>query len=219
MSLRSLLPESVERYVAETITVETPLQRRLRAETSTLSGAQMQIGADQGAFMAMLVKLIGARDCLEIGTYTGYSALAIAAALPDDGRLICCDVSEEWTAVARRYWEDAGVAHKVTLRLQRAGKTLDELLADGLAGQFDFAFIDADKSGYESYYERCLKLLRSGGLIALDNMLWSGEVAQPKTGDADTEALKALNVKIRDDSRVDAALLTVGDGLMLARKR
>ncbi len=216
---RSLLPDAVERYVTQDIARETDTQKKLRAETARLPQAGMQIGADQGAFLALLVRTIGARKAIEIGTFTGYSALAVAAALPADGRLFCCDVSEEWTTIARRYWKEAGLAERIELRLAPALKTLAELRAEHGAGAFDFVFIDADKSSYDAYYEACLGLIQTGGLIALDNMLWSGSVADPNVHDTDTDALRALNAKIRDDRRVDACLLTVGDGLMLARKR
>lgn len=216
---RSLLPDKVERYVTKDLARETALQKRLRDETARLPQAGMQIGADQGALLALLVHAIGAKNALEIGTFTGYSALAVAMALPEDGKLICCDVSEEWTAIARRYWKEAGVASRIDLRLAPALETLRGLRAERGAGSFDFAFIDADKPAYDAYYEACLELMRSGGLIALDNMLWSGDVADPKKRDAHTAALRTLNAKIRDDARVDCCLLTVGDGVMLARKR
>ncbi|HXH03364.1 MAG TPA: class I SAM-dependent methyltransferase [Candidatus Competibacteraceae bacterium] len=219
MIKRTLLPDAVERYVSELITRETPLQQRLRAETARLPQAQMQIGPDQGALLALLVRLIGARRALEIGTFTGYSALAIAAALPADGRLITCDISTAWTRIARRYWAAAGLSGRIELRLGPAAQTLAALLRNGAAESFDFAFIDADKTGYDGYYEACLQLLRPGGLIALDNMLWNGAVADPAVTDPDTATLRALNLKIRDDPRVEACLLTVGDGVMLARKR
>jgi predicted O-methyltransferase YrrM len=219
MALRSLLPETVEKYVSTVATRETELQRRLRAETATLSGAGMQIGADEGALLALLVRLIGARRALEIGTYTGYSALAVAMALPADGLLTCCDISDEWTQVARRYWREAGLATRIELELAPAAKTLRELIRDPGAGTFDFAFIDADKEGYDGYYENCLILLRAGGLMAFDNTLWSGRVADAAQDDADTVALRNLNAKVRDDARVDSCLLTVGDGVLLARKR
>src|SRR5690242_1836372 len=165
MPLRSLLPEAVENYVSAIITRETDLQRRLRKETATMSGAGMQIGADQGALLALLVRLIGARRALEIGTYTGYSSLAVATALPPGGKLVCCDVNDEWTQVARRYWREAGLADRIELRLAPAADTLRDLLRDPGPVTFDFAFIDADKDGYDGYYEQCLKLLRSGGLM------------------------------------------------------
>jgi len=216
---RSLLPEDVERYVREQITVLTPLQRRLRTDTAKLPNGGMQISADQGALLALLVRVVGARRAIEIGTFTGYSALAIASALPGDGKLVCCDISKEWTDVARRYWAEAGVEQRIDLRLAPALDTLRRLSSEPGAGTFDFAFIDADKTNYDAYYEACLRLVRPGGLIALDNMLWGGEVADPAARDADTEALRALNLKIRDDARVDACLLTVGDGVMVARRR
>jgi predicted O-methyltransferase YrrM len=219
MPLRSLLPEAVERYVSEEMTREGAVARRLRAETATLDQASMQIGADQAALLALLIRLTGARRAIEVGTFTGMSALAMAGALPADGRLVCCDVSEEWTAIARRHWELAGVGGKIELRLGPAGETLAELVRQGESGSFDFAFIDADKLRYDAYYEGCLALTRPGGLIALDNMLWSGAVADPATRDPETTALRTLNKKIRDDSLVDACLLTVGDGVLLAHKK
>ena len=219
MSLRSLLPEAVENYVSAVATRETALQKRLREETATMPGAGMQIGADEGALLALLVRLIGAQRTLEIGTYTGYSALAVAMALPANGKLICCDINAEWTQVARRYWREAGLAGKIDLRLAPAADTLQDLLRDPGQSSFDFAFIDADKDGYDGYYEACLTLVRDGGLMAVDNTLWSGRVADPSYNDKDTVALRALNAKNRDDPRVDACLLTVGDGVLLARKR
>jgi predicted O-methyltransferase YrrM len=216
---RSLLPEAVERYVSQDIARETPVQKKLRAETARLPQGGMQIGADQGALLALLARTVGAGRAVEIGTFTGYSALAVAAVLPADGKLYCCDKSEEWTAVARRYWKEAGLDGRIELRLGPALETLADLRAEFGPGSFDFAFIDADKSAYDTYYEACLALLRTGGLVALDNMLWSGEVANRAVRDADTSALRKLNAKIRDDARVDCCLLTVGDGVMLARKR
>jgi predicted O-methyltransferase YrrM len=218
MANRSFLPAAVDNYLQAIAMRETPAQRRLRTETSLLPEGGMQIGADQGAMLAFLVRLIGARTAIEIGTFTGYSALCIASALPVDGRLTCCDVSDDWTRIARRHWADAGVADRIHLRLQPAQATLAELLRDGGAGKFDFAFIDADKTGYDAYYEGSLLLLRSDGLIAIDNMLWGGAVADAADVSDDTVALRALNEKIRDDPRVDACLLSVGDGVMLARK-
>jgi predicted O-methyltransferase YrrM len=215
---RSLLPDSIEQYVDDFVTVETEVQQRLRAETSVLPKAGMQIGADQGAFMALLVRLIGARRALEIGTFTGYSAMAVAAALPPGGRLITCDVSEEWTAIARRYWREAGLSDTIELRLGDARGTLAALRIEAGDSSFDFAFIDADKPGYDGYYEACLHLVRPGGLILIDNVLWSGKVADPEILDPDTVALRALNAKIREDSRVEACLVAIGDGVMVARK-
>ncbi len=216
---RTLLPDAVEDYVSVEMTQETAAERALRAETATLPDAVMQIGADQGAFMALLVRLIGARRCLEIGTYTGYSALAVAEALGRDGTLITCDVSEEWTQIAQRYWRQAGVADRITLELGPARDTLDRLIRDGGRGTFDFAFIDADKTGYDDYYERCLVLVRTNGLIALDNALQDGKVVDPANHEANTEAIRALNAKVREDLRVESCLVTIGDGLLLARKR
>ena len=219
MGKGSLVPDAVERYVSETITKETPLQRRLRAETAKLPGAQMQIGPDQGALMALLIRLTGARRALEIGVFTGYSSLAVASALPDDGKLIACDVSEEWTRIARSYWEEAGVSGKIELRLGPALETLAALLRERGRESFDFAFIDADKENNDAYYEACLRLVRPGGLIAVDNAIWGGRVADAAVIDAETQAIRALNLKMRDDPRVEAVFLTVGDGVMLARKR
>ncbi|WP_340119838.1 class I SAM-dependent methyltransferase [Pelagibius sp. 7325] len=220
MSRRSIeMTDALYAYLLENSLRETDLLRRLREETAGLPGAGMQIAPEQGQFMALLAELIGARHCLEIGTFTGYSALAVALALPPDGRLIACDVNEKTTAVARRYWQEAGVAGKIDLRLAPALETLDTLLAEGAAGRFDFAFIDADKSNYEAYYERCLELLRDGGLIAVDNVLWGGAVTNPAPGDSDTRAIRALNAKIASDQRVSCSMLPLGDGLTLVRKR
>ncbi len=198
---------------------EPAVLRRLREETAALPAANMQIAPEQGQFMALLVELIGARRTLEVGTFTGYSALVVALALPADGRVIACDVSEPYTAIARRYWAEAGVADKIELRLAPALETLDGLLAEGAAGGFDFIFIDADKGSYDTYYERALALLRPGGLIAVDNVLWSGAVADKSRQDADTRAIRALNAKLLGDRRVAISLVPIGDGLMLARKR
>jgi O-methyltransferase len=215
---RSLLPDAVDSYLHNVAHAETPLQRRLREETAKLPMGLMQIGADQGALLALLVRLVGARRALEIGTFTGYSALAVAAALPADGRLVCCDISDEWTRIARRYWNEAGVAERIDLRLAPAADTLRALLRDPGPGCFDFAFIDADKTGYDDYYEACMTLLRPGGLMAVDNTLWSGAVADPAKTDADTTALRALNLKARDDPRVTSCLVSIGDGVLLALK-
>lgn len=198
---------------------EHALLRRLRDETASHPRANMQISPDQGRFMQWLVATMGARRCLEVGTFTGYSSLAVALALPDDGTITCCDVNEEYTAIARRYWAEAGVADKVELRLAPALETLDALLEEGRAGSFDFAFIDADKTSYDGYYERCLKLLRPGGVIAFDNVLWGGRVADAAVDDEDTVALRALNDKLHGDARVDVSTLTIADGLTLARRR
>ncbi|MEP7028587.1 MAG: class I SAM-dependent methyltransferase [Candidatus Eisenbacteria bacterium] len=214
---RSLVPEPVDQYLSRTMIKETPVQKKLRAETSTMAEAGMQIGADQGALFAILVRAIGAKQAIEIGTFTGYSALAVAAALPEGGRLVACDVSEEWTSIGKKHWEAAGVAHKIDLRIAPATETIAQLLADGGAGTFDFAFIDADKPGYDAYYEGCLQLIRQNGLIAIDNVLWSGKVADESVTDESTAALRKLNAKVADDARVEACLLTVGDGVMLVR--
>ena len=219
MSHRFLqIDETLYRYVMEHSVREHPAQAALREATRTHPHSGMQIGPEQGQFMALLVKLIGAKRAIEVGVFTGYSALCVALALPDDGRLLACDISKEYTAIGRPHWEAAGVAHKIDLQLAPALVTLDAQLAAGGAGQFDFAFIDADKTGYDAYYERCLKLLRPGGLIAIDNVLWGGSVARPAK-DADTAALQALNTKVHADARVDMVLLPIGDGVTLARKR
>ncbi len=211
-------------YILANSLREPEVLRRLREETAGLPGADMQIGPEQGQFMALLVELIGARRTLEIGTFTGYSALVVALALPPEGRVVACDVSEEYTAVARRYWAEAGVADKIELHLAPALETLDRLLApdqtgDSQAASFDFAFIDADKANYDAYYERALALLRPGGLVAIDNVLWNGKVADEAPADPDTRAIQALNAKLKDDSRVTISLLPLGDGLTLAKKR
>lgn len=193
--------------------------RRLREETAAMSQSNMQIAPEQGQFMALLVQLLGAKKTLEVGVFTGYSSLAVALALPPDGRVVACDVSEEWTQIARRYWREAGVADKIDLRLAPALDTLDQLLGEGQAGSFDFAFIDADKGNYDAYYERTLELVRAGGLICIDNVLWSGRVADPQATDEDTAAIRALNLKLRGDERVTLSLVPVADGLTLALKR
>jgi caffeoyl-CoA O-methyltransferase len=213
------LDDALYRYVLDVSVREPDVMRRLREETAGLPKANMQIGPDQGQFMALLVELLGAERTIEIGTFTGYSALAVARALPDHGRLIACDVSEEWTAIARRYWKEAGQDHKIDLRLGPAIDMLDRLLADGLDGVFDFAFIDADKESYGAYFERCLALVRVGGLIAVDNTLWDGKVADDTVTDDDTEAIRAFNRGRADDDRVSLSLVPIGDGLTLARKR
>jgi predicted O-methyltransferase YrrM len=219
MAHRSLLTEALDRYLGTVVVHETPVQKRLRAETSKLPEGGMQIGADQGVFLAFLARLIGARRAIEVGTFTGYSALSVASALPPDGRLVCCDVNEEWASIARRYWAEAGVADRIELRLAPARDTLAQLKKRDGAGSYDFAFIDADKTGYDAYYEACVELLRVGGLIAIDNVLWGGTVADPSDTSADTVALRAITAKIRDDPRVDSCLVSLGDGVMLARKK
>ncbi len=220
MTARTLpLDDRLQRYVVAHGARETALQRELRRVTQRMPRASMQIGAVQGALLQVLVRVMGARRCLEIGTFTGYSALAVALALPKDGRIVCCDVSEEWTTIARRYWKKAGVAGKIDLRIAPALETLDALLKQGKAGKFDFAFIDADKANYANYYARCLKLVRRGGLIAVDNTLWGGSVVDPRNKTVDTRAIRAFNRKLLRDRRVDIALVPVGDGLSLALKR
>jgi len=198
---------------------EPDVLERLRAETARDPMARMQSAPEQGQFMALLVQLSGASKCLEIGVFTGYSALWVALALPDDGRVVACDTSEKWTAIARRYWEEAGVAGRIRLHLAPAMETLDRLLDDGEAGSFDFAFIDADKGNYRNYYERSLQLLRPGGLIVIDNTLWSGDVADPSMQDVDTVAIRQLNEFIHQDTRVELSLLPVADGLTLVLKK
>jgi O-methyltransferase len=218
MVKRSLLPDAVENYVAQVVTRESAIQQRLRRETEKLPNAGMQLGPDQAAFLAWLTQLIGARHALEIGTFTGLSALTVAMALPSDGKLVTCDVSLEWTSVAQNYWEQAGVAAKIDLRIGPAAETLERLTVEFGRGSFDFAFIDADKTAYDLYYEACLGLVRSGGVLALDNVLRGGDVADKRKRDAGTAAIRALNEKIRDDSRVSAVLLTLGDGVTVAHK-
>ncbi len=220
MSSKSLgLSDSLYDYLLTVSLREAPVLAELRAETQHLPAAQMQISPEQGQFMALLVELIGARRAIEVGVFTGYSAACVAAALPAEGRLVACDLSEEYTAIARRYWQRAGLAERIDLRLGPAVQTLDQLLAEGTSGSFDFAFIDADKENYVGYYERCLQLLRPGGLIAVDNALWGGGVAQPDNQSPSTEAIRALNRHVGADQRVSCSLVPVGDGLFLARKR
>ncbi len=211
-------PKLYEYIVAHSVR-ESDVLRRLRAETATRPNAVMQISADQGQFFTMLMHALGARRTLEIGVFAGYSSLVVALALPADGKLLACDVSEEYTSVARRYWQEAGVAHKIDLRLAPAADTLNALLRDGQENTFDFAFIDADKTGYAEYFELCLKLVRPGGMIALDNMLRTGKVIDPDEKDADTVAIRELNEKLADDRRVVVSLLPIADGVTLAVKR
>jgi len=221
MSRRTLsLDDRLYDYVLDVSLREQPELAALREATRTHPRAAMQISPEQGQLMALLVRLANARRTIEIGVFTGYSALAVALALPKDGQVLACDISEEFTAVGKPYWERAGVAQKIELVIAPAVQTLDARLAAGAGGTYDFAFIDADKAGYAAYYERCLALLRTGGLIAIDNVLWSGRVAAPAAaGDADTAALQALNRQLHGDERVDLSLLPIGDGLTLARKR
>ena len=220
MSNRSIgLAEDLHAYLLSVGVREPEVLRALREETAELPRASMQIAPEEGAALAMLVRLMGARRILEVGTFTGYSSTAMALALPAGGQIVCCDVSEEWTDIARRAWTRAGVADRVELHLRPALDTLDDLLAADQAGTFDLAFIDADKGNYGAYYERALRLVRRGGLIAIDNVLWSGRVADPSVTDDDTEAIRELNALIATDDRVDVAMLPIADGLMLARIR
>ena len=213
------LGDKLQRYLIEHNLREPQVLARLRQVTASLPQAGMQIAPEQGQFMQLLVRLLGARRCLEVGTFTGYSALAVALALPGDGELIACDVSVEWTQVARQYWHEAGVDGRIDLRLAPALETLEGLLDAGRGSTFDFAFIDADKGNYVAYYERVIELLRPGGLLAVDNALWDGRVADPGENDADTNAIRALNDRVHRDERVDASLVPIGDGLLLARTR
>lgn len=217
--VHTVITDELAGYMRKVSVREPDVMRRLREETAPLPMARMQITPEQGQFMGMLVRLLGAVKTLEIGVFTGYSSLAVALAMPEQGRIIACDISEEWTAIGQKYWNEAGVAHKIDLRLGPALKTLDALLADGQQSAFDFAFIDADKENYDKYYERSLKLLRSGGLIAIDNVLWHGKVIDPSVTDADTTAIRRLNEKLHGDNRVDLSMLPVGDGVTLARKK
>ena len=198
---------------------EPDILASLREETAKHPMVQMQIAPEQGQFMELLVQLMGAKKTIEIGVFTGYSSLCVALALPPNGQIIACDVSEEYTAIARRYWEAAGVANKISLQLGPAINTLDKLIAEGQAGTFDFAFIDADKENYEAYFERSLQLVRNGGLIVIDNVLWSGRVADPQVQDASTTALRSFNDKLRNDPRVTLSVVPIADGLTLALKR
>ena len=210
--------EALMTYLSAQGAREVPAQTRCREETAKMPMAMMQIAPEQGAFLQVMAKLTNAKRYVEIGTFTGYSALSVALAMPAAGKLVCLDVSKEYTDKARGYWQEAGVAQKIDLRLGPGLDALDAMIANG-EGPIDLAFIDADKPNYDGYYERVLKLLRPGGLVALDNMLWSGAVADPKETDEQTSALRALNAKIQGDARVDMALATVGDGVMLAVKR
>jgi caffeoyl-CoA O-methyltransferase len=220
MSSRTIqMTDRLYDYLLKVSLREPPLLAELRAETAKLPMAGMQISPEQGQFMALLAELIGARRAIEVGTFTGYSSLCVAQALPSDGKLIACDISEEFTSVARRYWAKAGMTGRIELRLAPALDTLKSLLAGGGAGSFDFAFIDADKTQYDAYYEAILKLLRPGGLVTIDNVLWSGAVADGRKRDADTVALRALNEKLKTDKRISLSMLPIGDGLTLARKR
>lgn len=220
MSTRTIsMTDNLHEYLLSVTPPITDVMRRLREETAKLPMGMMQISIEQGALMKLLIELIGAKKTLEVGVFTGYSSLVVAQALPADGKIIACDVSEEWTSIARRYWQEAGVANKIDLRLGPAAEKLQALIDDGQSGTFDFAFIDADKSNYERYYELSLKLLRKGGLLSIDNTLWGGRVADPSVTDADTETIRAISRKLVSDDRVTACLVPVGDGYSLAVKR
>jgi predicted O-methyltransferase YrrM len=220
MTARTLnLDDSLYQYLLDVSLRETPLLKRLRDETQALPMARWQVAPEQGQFLALLVKLTGARRLLEIGTFTGYSALCMAAALPDDGSMICCDIPGDYNATARRYWREAGLAERIDLRLAPALETLAELERQGQGGQFDLVFIDADKANYPTYLEHALRLLRVGGLAVFDNTLWSGRVLEERPLSADTRAIQALNRALKDDSRLDLSMLPLGDGLTLCRKR
>ncbi|HWA49457.1 MAG TPA: class I SAM-dependent methyltransferase [Dongiaceae bacterium] len=206
-------------FIDDQMSRETAEQQALRKETRKLSNSGMMSRPESDAFLQFLIRLIGARRVIEVGTFTGSGSLAMALALPEDGKVIACDVSTDWTSVGRKHWEKAGVARKIDLRIAPAADTLNALIKDGQAGKFDMAFIDANKTGYDTYYEACLKLVRTGGLLVLDNMLWGGEVADASVHDEDTDALRALNLKVHKDTRVDFCLLSADDGILLARKR
>ena len=220
MSRSSLrIDDALEAYLTKLLPEEPAVLARLREETSRLEAASMQIGRDQGRFMTVLLGCLGAQRTIEVGVFTGYSTLITALALPNTGRIVACDINREWTDIALRYWREAGVADKIDLRIGPAADTLDAMLAGGKGESYDFAFIDADKPGYDGYYERCLALLRPGGVIAIDNALWGGSVANSAENSEDTLAIRALNEKISRDPRVEAYLAPVGDGVHLAWKR
>ena len=219
MSRYSKFIESgIAEYISRHTSAEPELARQLREQTAQMTQANMQISAEQGQLLQLLVRLMGARRCLEIGVFTGYSSLLTALALPDDGRIVACDINKQWTDIARGWWRRAEVADKIDLRLQPASATLQQLLAAGEAGSYDFAFIDADKIGYDDYYELCLQLLRSGGLLMLDNVLWSGRVVLESARDEDTAALQQLNAKLAVDHRVQTVMLAMADGISLLLK-
>ena len=220
MSRKTLpLDDRLSDYLLGVGVREPELARALREETAGRPESNMQIAPEQGQFLDFLIRALGVRRAIEVGVYTGYSALITALALPADGELIACDINPEWTAIGQRYWRQAGVADRIRLHLRPAQDTLNALIGAGESGRFDFAFIDADKEGYPDYFEACLKLMRPGGVIAVDNTLWSGHVANPAVQDADTAALRAFNATRHADSRVDLCLLPVADGLTLLRKR
>jgi predicted O-methyltransferase YrrM len=213
------MSDELHAYLLEVGVREPEVLRRLREETNALPQHDMQIAPEQGAFMTMLVSLVGARRCIEVGTFTGYSSTAVALGLPADGSLLCCDVSTEWTDVARRYWAEAGVDDKIELRIGPAVETLDDLIAAGDRDSYDFAFVDADKGGYGAYYDRLLQLVRPGGVIAFDNVLYGGDVLRPDSDDENLATVQRLNRTLATDDRVDISMLPLADGLTLARKR
>lgn len=220
MTKQSLqLTDDLYQYLLQVSLRESSVQRQLREETAQLPQAQMQVAPEQGQFMGLLARLINARKAIEVGVFTGYSSLCFALAIPDDGRLIACDISKKWTNIARRYWQEAGVDHKIELRLGPALATLDALLAEGEQGSFDLAFIDADKENYRHYYERALRLIRPGGLILFDNTLWGGHVAVPSIQDVDTNAIRELNAFLKTDDRIWLSLIPIADGLTMAIKK
>lgn len=213
------LADDLYDYMVQTTVRDDDILRRLREETLQTGWGMMQIAPDQGQFMALLTRLVGARQALEVGVFTGYSSLCVARALGEGGSLVALDVSEEWTAIARRYWAEAGVAERIDLRLAPAVESLERLIMEGRSGSFDIAFIDADKENYDTYYERALVLVRQGGLILIDNVLWGGAVIDDSDQSADTLAIRAINEKVGTDDRVDMAMVPTGDGLTIARKR
>jgi predicted O-methyltransferase YrrM len=219
VSVKSIgLPDDLHQYLVRVGTREPEVLRRLREFTASLPDPDLQIAPEQGAFMAWLVRLAGARRCLELGTFTGYSALAVTLALPPDGTMLCCDINEEWTRIARRFWAEAGVSDRIELRLGPALSTLDALLADGRAGGFDFAFVDADKSEYPAYYDRLIDLVQRGGIMLWDNVLWGGEVIRPEADDRGVRGIRELNDRLVADERVEIAMLPLADGVTLVRK-
>ena len=219
MSNRTLaISESIYQYLCDHSLREDPILKELRDHTYDMEERAMQIAPEQGQFMQMLIKLIGAKNTIEVGVFTGYSSLAIALVLPEDGRIVACDVNPQYTSVAEKFWVSAGVREKIDLRIGPARNTLSELISDGLTGTFDFAFIDADKINYDHYYELCLQLIRPGGLITVDNVLWGGATADDSINDTDTTSIRALNDKLHRDERIDLSLVPIGDGLTLAMK-
>ena len=220
MSNRSIgLSEELNDYLLSVSLREDDVMRRLREETMEHPQGNMQTAPEQAQFMALLVQLMGARRTLEVGVFTGYSSLAVAQVLPEDGQIVACDISKEYTDVAQRYWKEAGVSDKIDLRLGPAVESLNELITSGETGRFDFAFIDADKESYDAYYERALQLVRPGGVVAIDNMFRGGRVVDPPEDDSATQAISRLNAKLHEDERIDISMIPIADGLTLARKR